>query len=115
VAKLTDKYGTYGTIGLALVEKQRDYWMIKLLLMSCRVMSRGVGTIMLSYIMEVAKNKGVKIRAEFVPNNVNRMMFVTYKFGGFQEIDKKGDLIILEHDLSVIPPAPAYVQLILPN
>jgi FkbH-like protein len=115
VSKLTDKYGPYGTIGLVLIEKNQDYWMIKLLLMSCRVMSRGVGTIMMSYIMTLAKDMGVKIRAEFLPNNVNRMMFVTYKFGGFQEIDKKDDLIILEHDLIEIQSYPPYVQLILPN
>lgn len=41
VARLADRYGPYGTIGLVLVERGRDAWRIKLLLMSCRVMSRG--------------------------------------------------------------------------
>jgi predicted enzyme involved in methoxymalonyl-ACP biosynthesis len=38
VASLDDRFGTYGKIGLALVEKGSAVWTIKLLLMSCRVM-----------------------------------------------------------------------------
>ncbi|MFZ5985659.1 MAG: HAD-IIIC family phosphatase, partial [Bacillota bacterium] len=37
---LEDKFGTYGKIGLVLIECRDDIWKIKLLLMSCRVMSR---------------------------------------------------------------------------
>lgn len=115
VATLTDKYGTYGTIGLALVEKGTEYWNVKLLLMSCRVMSRGVGTIVMSYIMQRAQEAGAKLRAHFIPNGRNRMMFVTYKFSGFNEIDKIDDLVILENDLTHIQPYPDYVQLSLPD
>jgi len=43
VAALEDRYGTYGKIGLMLIERHQGLWLIKLLLMSCRVMSRGVG------------------------------------------------------------------------
>lgn len=111
VASLNDKYGTYGTIGLALVEKGPIFWSVKLLLMSCRVMSRGVGTIMMSHIMNQAKAAGACLRAEFIPNGRNRMMYVTYKFGGFNEIDQKGDLVILENDLRHIQPMPDYVQI----
>jgi FkbH-like protein len=110
VASLDDKYGTYGTIGLALVELGESFWTVKLLLMSCRVMSRGVGTIMMSYIMSRAKEAGVRLRAEFLPNGRNRMMYVTYRFGGFQEVEKQGDLVILENDLGQIQEYPTYVR-----
>jgi FkbH-like protein len=110
VASLDDKYGTYGTIGLALVELGEPFWMVKLLLMSCRVMSRGVGTIMMSYIMSRAREAGVRLRAEFIPNGRNRMMYITYRFGGFEEVEKRGDLIVLENDLSRIQSLPEYVE-----
>jgi FkbH-like protein len=110
VSSLEDKYGTYGTIGLALVEKGPAFWSVKLLLMSCRVMSRGVGTIMMSTIMQRAREAGACLRADFIPNGRNRMMYVTYKFGGFSEIAQDGDLIIFENDLSHIQPLPEYVQ-----
>jgi len=111
VAGLDDRYGSYGKIGLAMVEKTSpEYWTVKLLLMSCRVMSRGVGTIMMSHLMELAKAAGAKLRAEFVPNGRNRMMEVTYRFGGFREVERRGEMILFEHDLGAIAPFPEYVH-----
>ncbi len=110
MAKLEDKYGSYGNIGLALVECKEEVWTIKLLLMSCRVMSRGVGSILLSHIMKLAQNKNISLRAEFVPNGRNRMMDITYRFAGFYEIEKFGDLIIFESDLTNIQSFPDYVR-----
>jgi FkbH-like protein len=109
-ARLDDKFGTYGTIGLALVEKGQTAWLVKLLLMSCRVMSRGVGTILMSYILSKAKQSHALLRAHFIPNGRNRMMYVTYKLGGFNEVEKQDDLVILENDLRQIQPFPDYVQ-----
>lgn len=111
VASLEDRYGSYGTIGLALVERGAAFWTIKLLLMSCRVMSRGVGTLMMHEIMRRAKAAGAGLRAEFIATGRNRMMYITYKFGGFREVQRAGDLITLEHDLAAIPEPPAYVVL----
>ena len=113
IASLDDKYGTYGKIGLALVEQKKDTWTIKLLLMSCRVMSRGVGMIMVNHIMNMAKQKDVRLLAEFVTNERNRMMYVTYKFAGFKEIRKSGEVTILENDLARIQSFPDYVKVII--
>lgn len=110
IAGLTDKYGTYGKIGLALVECGEREWTLKLLLMSCRVMSRGVGTIMINHIMRLAKAADVPLRAEFLPNGRNRMMYVTYKFANFREVGRSGETIILENDLSLLQDFPAYIQ-----
>jgi FkbH-like protein len=110
IASLEDKYGSYGKIGLVLIECQADVWKIKLLLMSCRVMSRGVGTIMLNYVMSLAKSKNVRLLAEFVSNNRNRMMYISYKFAGFKEIANNDGLIILENDLTRIQPIPSYIK-----
>ena len=49
-----------------------EVWTVKLLLMSCRVMSKGVVMIMLHHILRQAKKAGIKLRAEFVSNNRNR-------------------------------------------
>jgi FkbH-like protein len=110
MAKLEDKFGSYGNIGLALVEGKKEVWTIKLLLMSCRVMPRGVGSIVLGHIMKLARSKNVRLRAEFVPNGRNRMMNITYRLAGFDEVGKIGDLIIFESDLANIQPFPDYVK-----
>jgi FkbH-like protein len=111
IASLDDKYGSYGKIGLAVIDCQNQLWTIKLLLMSCRVISRGVGTVMLNYIMNLAKDANVRLVAEFVNTGRNRMMYITYKFASFQEIEKRGDTIILETDLTRIQACPNYVNL----
>ncbi len=117
IASLTDRYGTYGKIGLALVERDLDQrpevWSVKLLLMSCRVMSKGVGTIMINHILAEAKRAGARLVAEFVSNDRNRMMYVTYKFAGFKEIERRGpqgEVAVLENDLEHIQPLPPYVD-----
>ncbi|AFZ17609.1 HAD-IIIC family phosphatase [Allocoleopsis franciscana] len=110
IASLEDKYGSYGKIGLALVECQESLWTIKLLLMSCRVMSRGVGTVMLNYIIKLAKENKVRLCAEFVSNNRNRMMYISYKFAGFKEIEKRGELVVMENELTRIQLWPEYMK-----
>lgn len=111
IVGLEDKYGTYGKIGLVLVECREDTWIIKLLLMSCRVMSRGVGTIIINYIMSLAKQAKVRLLAEYVSNERNRMMYVTYKFAGFKEITESDNQIMFENSLEQIQPFPDYVQI----
>jgi FkbH-like protein len=108
VADLDDRFGRYGTIGLALLERG-DPWTLKLLLTSCRVISRGVGAILLAFAMNQARKAGHRLQAEFVPTGRNRAMYVTYKFAGFQEAGKQGDLVILEADLTDERPYPPHV------
>jgi FkbH-like protein len=112
VAGLDDKYGSYGKIGLALLECDERVWTIKLLLMSCRVMSRGVGMVMISYIAQMARKAHVRLLAEFVPNGRNRMMYITYKFAGFKEIRKADNFVVLENDMIHTQPFPEYVTMI---
>ncbi len=111
VASLDDRFGTYGKIGLALMEQRGRVWTLKLLLMSCRVMSRGVGSVLLAYIQTLARDAGVSVEAEFVQTARNRQMYVTYKFGGFAEVDHRGEVVVLRHDPQKIQPFPAYVEL----
>jgi len=111
ISSLEDKHGTYGKIGLTLIECDPEVWSVKLLLMSCRVMSKGVGMIMIHHVLREAKAAGVKLRAEFVSNDRNRQMLITYKFAGFKEIGRNGDVILFENDYSAIQPPPPYVDL----
>jgi FkbH-like protein len=115
VAELEDRYGKSGTIGLALIERGPDCWLVKLLIMSCRVVSRGIGGIMLSHILHSAKQSGVTLRALFVANDRNRMMYVTYKFNGFVEVGEQDGSTVLEHPLESIRPFPAHVTVRLPD
>jgi len=109
-AKLNDKYGDYGNIGLCLMEKVIDSWTIKLLIISCRVLSRGIGSILLSYAINMAFEEGKHLFAEFLPNNKNRMMNITFKFMNFIEHDNNGEVLILKHKMDKKYKYPEYVQ-----
>ena len=111
VSSLEDRHGTYGKIGLTLIECDPDVWTVKLLLMSCRVMSKGVGMIMIHHVLRLAKEAGVKLRAEFLSTDRNRQMLITYRFAGFKEVGKVGDVAIMENNYSAIQPPPPYVDL----
>lgn len=112
IAGLDDKHGPYGKIGLVLIERQDGAWMVKLLLMSCRVMARGVGTVLINHIRNEARRHGVRLLAEMLPNERNRMMYMTYKFNHFRELEKRDDgLVIFENDLSTVHAFPTYMNI----
>lgn len=112
VTRLTDRYGPYGNIGLALVETVGDRWRIKLLLMSCRVMSRGVGTVLINYIKRRAAAAGAELLADFVPTGRNRPMLVSFRFNGFSEVERDGDLVTFRADLVDVPGDPDYLTVV---
>lgn len=106
VAELEDKYGSYGAIGLLLISEQPGRWCVDLFLMSCRVMSRGVGGVILTALRTTCRNLQIKLAAQFRETDRNRMMFITYRFAGFSE---EGELLV--NDLTKVPALPDYMQL----
>ncbi|MGA4722136.1 HAD-IIIC family phosphatase [Fictibacillus nanhaiensis] len=112
IVELEDKYGSYGKIGLLMVEVVGKEWWVKLLLMSCRVMSRGVGSVLITHLLKLAASESAKIKAEFVETSKNRMMYLTYKFAGFKEAERNGNHIVFEHDYSNLQDYPEYVEVI---
>lgn len=113
VAGLEDRYGSYGKIGLTLIEVSDEDWWIRLFLMSCRVMNRGVGAAFINYIRNRARKSGVRLLADMIPTDRNRMMYMTYKFNHFREAGQSKDSVIFENDLSQEQAYPDYLRLIL--
>ncbi|MEU2663890.1 HAD-IIIC family phosphatase [Micromonospora sp. NPDC007220] len=111
VATLTDRFGSYGKIGVALVEKSKPDWRLHMILMSCRVMSRGVGSVLLGHIMSQAKAAGAGLRADFVETGRNRMMQITYAFSGFREVSRDGSHLVLAANLDNLQEPPDYVRI----
>ncbi|MFI9402353.1 HAD-IIIC family phosphatase [Nocardia sp. NPDC052316] len=109
MAELEDKYGTYGQIGLALVARGAAQWRLKLLLMSCRVISRGVGTVLLNHVVRLAQAEGARLVAEYVPTDRNRIMYITYRFANFEEIGEEDGVTLLGASTAPPPPPPDYL------
>lgn len=108
VATLRDRYGSYGTIGLAVSEITGTDHVLTLLLTSCRVMSRGAGGALLHHVVDRARRAGRVARAEFVPTEVNRIMMVNLRFAGFAAVGERDGVVLLEATAPGAPP-PAHV------
>jgi FkbH-like protein len=113
MAELDDKFGAYGKVGLALIECREDLWTIKLFLMSCRVVSRGVGAVLLNHIIREALRHKVRLQADFVRTKRNRMMHVAYRFAGFRVVGSDGDRLLFEWNGSQEPSFPTHTKVVI--
>ncbi|MEU1055524.1 HAD-IIIC family phosphatase [Streptomyces sp. NPDC005876] len=113
VAGLTDRFGHYGTIGLSVTEFTGSRAVLHLLLMSCRVMSRRVGSVLLDHVMRGALERGLRPCAWFVPTDVNRIMLVTLRFAGFRPAEEHDGRLLLDYDPGrPLPPPPGHVRIV---
>lgn len=114
VMELTDKFGSFGLVGLALLGREPDLWTIKLLLTSCRVMSRGAGTVLLRHLADRAQRHGATLRSEFIHTDRNRAMFAIYKFAGFTQVGGNDDELLLEHRPRAASPSLSHSRILAP-
>ncbi|MEU3850047.1 HAD-IIIC family phosphatase [Streptomyces sp. NPDC029554] len=106
VASLEDRFGSYGTVGLALSERGEGTSLLQLLLLSCRVINRGVGPALIGHVVRDALGSGRRPLAEFVPTDVNRVMLVNLRFSGFEVVEHTEAGLLLGFDPARTPPAP---------
>lgn len=113
IAGLTDDYGDSGKVGLLLLEKGSALT-VKLLIVSCRVMSRGIGGALLSAATRIAHELGLPLRADFLETEHNRIMYITYKLAGFEELEAEGEngAMTLEYQEEEPRPFPPYLTVI---
>lgn len=105
VARLTDRFGDYGLIGAALVDrnsKEQGSWLLELLMLSCRVEGRGIPAAMLRWIMDRAKAGGASsLRAVYRINERNLPIRLLFRQMGFSVVgETRADLVTVERNLS---------------
>ncbi|MFF4924083.1 HAD-IIIC family phosphatase [Kitasatospora sp. NPDC001261] len=98
LAGLRDRFGDYGTIGLSVTELVGRDAVLRLILMSCRVASRGAGSVLLHQLIRQALADGRRPVAHFVPTAVNRNLLVTMRFAGYEATAADGDRLVLVVD-----------------
>ncbi|MET9504292.1 HAD-IIIC family phosphatase [Streptomyces sp. NPDC006622] len=82
---MSDRFGSHGAVGVALVETGPAVWHLKLLATSCRVVSFGAGATVLNWLVSQAATAGSHLVADFRPTARNRVMEVAYRFAGFTD------------------------------
>ncbi len=84
VVRVRDRFGDAGVVGLALASNRGDSCSIDSLLLSCRVIGRGVETALLAYVAEQAVRTGARrLVGEFVATKKNAPCSTFYPDHGF--------------------------------
>jgi FkbH-like protein len=84
---LKDKFGEYGTVGLAQINLIKDHALIENFLMSCRVMGREIEGKFLKEITEYLIKKKIKIiEGVYIKNQKNKIVEKFYKQNDFKEV-----------------------------
>ncbi|WP_158943842.1 HAD family hydrolase [Granulicella sp. S190] len=82
--RVRDRFGDAGVVGLALARNLGDSCIIDSLLLSCRVIGRGIETALLAHLAENAIKTGARyLRGEFIPTKKNAPCADFYPDHGF--------------------------------
>ncbi len=84
---LKDKLGEYGLISVLIMKKENDYLFIDTLLMSCRVLKRGMEEFIFNSIATIAKELGYKkVVGEYIKTEKNAMVENLYTTMGYEDV-----------------------------
>ena len=87
VAHAKDRFGDHGIIGVVIVRTAESSWTIDTMLLSCRVIGRGVETAMMADVVDRAQRAGVmSIEGQFIPTSKNSPARDFFSATGFQQI-----------------------------
>ncbi|WP_162247351.1 HAD-IIIC family phosphatase [Devosia sp. Root635] len=106
-----DKFGDYGLVGICILKAEGKVARVDSLLMSCRVLGRGVETAMLAQAVALARARGCDaIVGEYRPTKKNAMVSDLYPQHGFVPADEDGLFIRNTESL----PSPEHLAVTLP-
>lgn len=96
---LKDRVGDYGLIAAVILKKQEDYLFIDTLIMSCRVLKRGMEEFIFNEISSIAKKENLDTVGEYIKTEKNALVANLLSDMGFE---KKGDKYFLAKDNKII-------------
>jgi methoxymalonate biosynthesis protein len=116
-ARLADRFGDYGMIGAAVVDRQAPWppgvWLAELVMLSCRVEGRGIPAALVIWLMQEARGAGMNaLRAVYKVNDRNLPIRLLFRQLGFTTIGGT-EQVLVSRDLS--EPLPAYPEWLLVN
>ncbi len=112
--KSSDRFGDHGTVGACIVKAQNhDVWELDVLLMSCRVLGRGIEEAFMHFICEEIKKEGAQILiGRYLPTKKNGMakdFFKRLRFDQTEDLEQETvyQLPLKERSIRL----PSYVRL----
>jgi FkbH-like protein len=112
--KSSDRFGDHGTVGACIVKTTKENtWELDVLLMSCRVLGRGIEEAFMHFICEEIKKEGAQtLIGRYLPTKKNGMAKDFYKRLRFGEVESSDQettykLALQEESIRL----PSYVRL----
>ena len=101
-----DRFGDYGTVGVVISRRLPDGWDLDTVLMSCRVLGRGVETAMLAGVIAElrAEHPGV-VTATYLDSGRNRLVAGLFPDHGFVPVEGDENHFVLDADATIDTPA----------
>lgn len=92
-ARMADRFGAYGIIGAALVDRSTPgTWSVPLLALSCRVAGRGAAAAFLFWLVEGAREAGAdEFRVTLRPTDANLEMRILLRQAGLRRTEDTDD------------------------
>ncbi|TEA45997.1 HAD-IIIC family phosphatase [Bacillus sp. BH2] len=103
--KSSDKFGDNGIVGVVfineIIKNENRIWNISNFIMSCRVFSRGIETVVLSHVLKQAKNEGVNVViGNYIPSKKNHIVKDFYINHGFNILSEENGAVVFDYNLS---------------
>lgn len=90
-----DRFGEYGIIGVVIAVRDDEHWSLDTVLMSCRVLGRGVETAMLADSVSVLRADGdLPIAGRYVATDRNGMVAELLADHGFEATGGAGEFVL---------------------
>ena len=87
-ASVQDRFGDYGTVGVVIGRRLDGGWDLDTVLMSCRVLGRGVETAMLAgAIAELWADRSGHVAATYIDSGRNHLVRSLFPDHGFEPVD----------------------------
>ena len=104
-SRLQDRFGDNGLVSVVIAEKEGKDVHIRLWLMSCRVLKRGMEEAMMEALAEKARLAGgEKLIGYYYPTAKNGMVRDFYSAHGFSLVDDADGNTVWEHSLETDAP-----------
>jgi methoxymalonate biosynthesis protein len=113
-ARLADRFGDYGLVGMVAVDRPAAAdWRVDLLAVSCRVEGRGVPAALLRWTMDEARRAcAPALRALYRANGRNVRVAVLLRQLGFRRAGGAGDAVEFRRTLDGdLPPYPEWLRI----
>lgn len=111
-ARLGDRFADHGVVAVALARAEGTTLEVDTLVMSCRVIGRGLETVLLEALAAEAGRRGLRsLRGRYVPSERNGLVAGLWRDHGFALVSgEDGGPTVWELDLGERPPWPTQIE-----